>query len=237
LERSSSESGALLTTPSELVLSYSFRDDTVAGSIFFEDESGRDELVTFKNVTFQQMLARLSRCLETRECGVRLERPDRPQTRPVRLDEATIELLRTDPVVAIRSMTVEPVQVDRQKLRRMSWGSPLRIGHDALASCFGSSLYCRRRVDLLECPGCGAWIDVVDGSAQCRSKACGAQLRPAAAGDRWWEVSVTEVLAIDRERYFLPRAWNEPGPWIRHEDLESKYKEWLLLKEEVLHEC
>lgn len=238
-EQSSSESVSPLGTPApgKLILSYAFRGDLVDGALFYEDESGRDELAALNGVTFPQMLARLAHHLEMRECGVWLERPDRPGTRTVRLDDGTVELLRTDPVLAIRSMTVEPIEVDRSKVKKAGWGSPFRVGHDALAASFGSSVYCRRRIDLLECPGCGAWLEVRAGAVQCLSKACAARISAKEAGDRWWEVSVEDVLAIDRERYFLPRPWNEPGPWIKHEDLESKYKEWLLLKEEVLHDC
>jgi hypothetical protein len=46
-------------------------------------------------------------------------------------------------------------------------------------------------------------------------------------------VEVSDLLLVDRPRYYLPRAWNTQGLWVSHEKLKQMYEQWLIKKEEI----
>jgi hypothetical protein len=53
----------------------------------------------------------------------------------------------------------------------------------------------------------------------------------------WVRFSVHDLLELNKERYYLPRVWNTSGPWISHEDLQKKYREYLKEREQCLKEA
>ena len=211
----------------------------------------------FTEVTFDVMINALSHLLYSNQDIERVfvERTDRANLTPYMLDQRTVELIRTDPVAAVASMTVTthaPSQVEHQtkaaRVKRVT--PPIAAGLATFADAFGESVYLKVRGHEVECPGCGFW------SAYTRPE----QLDAAAIGDlvtsfvclkkcrtlqkdspivlyvskAWASVSVEELLKTPLEGFYLPRAWNENGSWVTRLTLETKYLEYLEEKEKAL---
>lgn len=213
------------------------------GRVLYGDRGGERGAVTFttfEKVSFGLMVARLAEHVSVfvekeEKIGVTVRRSDLSQP-PMRLDEGTILMLHADPVAVIRTLSPSPVKV---LLRRVDPAtlSPLRIGYDALASTFGDELFIRRRGDQVECPCCGRWANIgvstPNPASVCRSMACGAKLPVALRSDRWASLAITSLLVDpDREKFFFPREWNKPGPWVTREDLEKHNRDWSKIKKE-----
>lgn len=233
----------------ELQLVYKPEDGLFTGRVLYNDsvssERGAVVFVAFEKISFPLMLARLAEhaasFLEKDEkIGVTIRREDLPAQPAYRLSEEMVNELYTDPVAFIRAMNPSPTKVF---LRRVdpATTSPLRVGYDAIAATLGDEVYCRRRADQVECPCCGRWAKVgrmvthpESKVLLCKSAACGAKLSITLRSDRWASVLITSLLADqERDKFFLPREWNKPGPWVTRKDLENKYKGWLSLKEEL----
>jgi hypothetical protein len=201
-------------------------------------ERGAVAVSTFEKISFGLMIARLAEQVSTfvekeEQIGVTLRRTDLAQP-AMRLDEETILMLHADPVAVIRTLSPSPVKIVARRPDPATM-SPLRIGYDAIASTFGDEVFIRRRGDQVECPCCGRWADVKGDSAVCRSMACMARLPVTMRSDRWASLPVPSLLVDeDREKFFFPREWNKPGPWVTREDLEKQYRGWLTIKQEFI---
>lgn len=238
-----------------------FRADEVVGHLFtgrvlFGDsvcgERGAVCMSSFEKAPFNLVLARLSEqvseFLERDEkIGVTLRRTDLSQP-AVRLDEETVLGLHADPAGTARTFGVSPKKVFVRRADPAT-ASPLRVGYDNIAATLGDNVYVRRRGDQVECPCCGRWAPVMTGVtaprglvfyvnqhiACCRSMACGALLPVTMRSDRWASIDTSFLLEhSDTEKFFLPREWNKPGPWVTREDLEKQYKGWLKIKKEFV---
>ena len=163
---------------------------------------------------------------------------DRPGLRPYLLDAATTELLRTDPVQAIRSLNpqsvAQPVGTPTRSRTVISqkMAPVLRAGHDTLADGIGDEVYsARNATNEIECPVCGRWTPTVD-AAQERfwCPGCDVLLRVRMAG-HWAVFQTEELLALNKPRYYLPRAWNKTRSWISFQDLTEQYNTWKKIKE------
>lgn len=207
-------------------------------------ERGAAALDVFEKIPFPLMIAKLAEHVSTfaekeEKVNVFARRSDLPNQPAFRFDEELVNLMHVDPVSVMRTLSPAPIKVFAKK-NDPTASSPLRVGFDAIAATLGTSVYIRRRGDQVECPGCGRWAPIRTGTpdpqlvvSRCLSSACHATLRITCHNDRWASVRVKTLLVDpDRERFFLPREWNNPGPWVTREDLEKKYRDWLTIKEE-----
>jgi len=206
-------------------------DDTYYGVILLMKDDGQRSLLDFRGVTFPRMMSRLASFIRDYEIkDVVLSRKEKEGSEYV-LDEGTVALLRTDPAAAIRSMTHPHRIVKRKDRENISMSSSLlRTGHDTLADAFGVTVYFRKQEDQVECPACGRWkMELRElstgplGNTKTAVCDCGAKLL-VAVQDRWACTDIGNLNGLRVDKYFLPRKWNEGGPWITHEALWKKYE-------------
>ena len=234
----------------ELILRYKRVGEAFHGEIMSKDEAGSEFICKlFNDKSFTWMMARYAEALvDHPDAKAIMERTDREGLNPFVLDDATTQLLRTDPVAAIRAMNLEPRTVivrdeikpqDSVKLR-------LRAGYDTLADAFGDELYLKVKDGKIECPFCGRWRtahltrvpSATLGEETIYAFRCedsfAFNLVAEVRGDKW-AATDTEVLLrlYRRDRYFLPRAWNTQGQWITHEALTQKYEQYVKEKESI----
>ncbi len=104
--------------------------------------------------------------------------------------------------------------------------SLLVVGHDTLAHGFGDRVYIRRRGDKVECPFCGVWRT----EKECR---CNTPLTLITETEIWASVLTLSLLTSNKERLFLPRAWNQGRPWISRDALKEKFFSYVKEKSNV----
>lgn len=184
-------------------------------------------VLEFKGFTFPRMMSRLAETIrEYDEVTVMLSRTEITGSN-YRLDEATINLLKTDPAAAISQMMPESRLIVIRDEMRPSTRPPLgllRAGHDTIAASFGDHLYCE--VDSqgrVECPGCGRWTQVTSTQLQCMNKRCSIHIKGEVSGSTWFIVATQDVLSMNLPRYYFPRTWNPKGGWITHEALQHLF--------------
>lgn len=231
----------------DLILVYRPDGALFTGRVLFGNgggsERGATSLDDFEKIPFPTMIAKLAEHVSPfvgreEKINVLARRLDLPNQPVFRFDDEMVNLMHADPAAVIRILSPAPIKVFIKKPAVV--GSPLRVGYDALAETLGTSVYIRRRGDQVECPGCGRWAPIRVGTPDpqlivscCLSSACKATLRITYRNDRWASVRVKTLLVDpEREKFFLPREWNSPGPWVTREDLEKKYSDWLKIKEE-----
>jgi len=192
---------------------------------------GENEIITFSNLGFIDMMLGFADLLHTQpEAEAWMLRTERPGLSPLELDPATTQLLREDPMKAIQPMIPPPVRVFVRDEVRPESTIKVRVrgGYDTLADAFGDEMYLRHKDGKTECFGCGRWHPT-DKSVVCYGEV-NEMIEGAVVGN-WFVVNTARLISLCCERYFLPRAWNESGPWISHEDLQKKYDEYLKEKE------
>ena len=194
---------------------------------------------SFEGWTFSEMLKQLHRKLGAAETSVYFQRTDREGLLPYRLDDKTVELLRTDPVAAIQAMTVRmptPAEVldNIKKSRTPLVVPPLSAGIATLADGFGEYVYVRVKENTLECPGCGFYSAfALAGVFAQRQKdepmrvmfTCSKKCRIrviAMCESEWAYVRTEDLVKSSLEKFYLPRAWNTSGVWATREELEAR---------------
>lgn len=232
----------------DLMLIYQPDGPLFTGLILYGDtksgERGAAPMLAFEKVSFATMIAHLAGQVSefiasNQKIGATVRRTDLNQP-ALRFSEETLLLMHSDPVAVIRSMSPAPTKIFLKRVDPATT-SPLRVGYDAIAATFGDELCIRRRVDQVECPCCGRWARTgkeigkcseLGYVLQCLNRSCGVALPITPRSDRWASVRAEELLLQDVDRFFFPREWNKPGPWITREDLEKKHKDWLKIKKE-----
>lgn len=233
----------------DLTLVYQPDGQLFTGRVLYGDatsgERGAVAISTFEKVSFAIMFARLAEQVSVfaekdEKIGVVVRRSDLPNQVAFRFDEETVIMLHVDPVSVIRSMSPAPMKVFLRRTDPAAT-SPLRVGYDAVAATFGDEVYIRRRGDQVECLYCGRWANTetqMDTWARCRSAACRGFYPVRFRSDRWASLSVQWLLTAGwngeavAQKFFLPREWNKPGPWVTCEDLEKKHRDWTQIKKE-----
>lgn len=234
----------------KILLSYRRTEHTYQGVLSVFHGGGAEPVgrhSTFEDTSFSDMIVKLHKALaEFPDCmDVEFQRQELKNLPPFVLSSGDIELIRTDPVKAVKAMSPPPVRVNvGESLGKAQLGEPMkktiRAGHDTLADAFGDAIYCSLKSSgEVECPMCGRWGRVsiapnMLGQLNCH---CGAAILGRAYVDKgakrgWWGVDI-QVLFQDTkgDRFYLPRAWNKTGPWISREDLQARYEEYLKEKE------
>lgn len=198
----------------------------------------------FKGIKFNEMMALVSKevLADLEIDSVVIYRTDRPGLRPVKLDDRTFALMRSDPAAAIRSMNVDPITVNigntPTKTRSLAITdkalpvdvvelSPIPSGYAVLAETFGEQLFLRRQGDKVECPFTGRWVGVLweVGGYGYIQDTHGINCRVTAVTEEWFSIQIQTLLESNEERFFLPRAWNM-DVWIDHKTLALKYEDF-----------
>jgi len=192
---------------------------------------------SFVGWDYKRIIVRLHQLLLTHDAKKALfQRTERDDLMPVELGERLLHLLRVDPLSAYRAMLYESAPAA---------GSQTAID-DVITGSFGEVVYLRMANGRVEDPETGAmlslgygpqsgwrvrrndnnsgnWIPIqpVDDAPD------GTSFAERLAFFRWARVKVQDLLAQKLERYYLPRAWNEKGPWISHMELSSRLESHL----------
>lgn len=209
-------------------------------------EEGGGFSISFFNYSFAKMLRALHLVLvEHQTADVVLGRLERPGLMSYTLDEGTLDLLRRDPVAAIKHFspsfergTLPPPKRPSTDPTLPSAPQFLRVGSETLADAFGELVLLRQRVGRVECPKCGRYRAECGTGGCILCEVCGFVVPVRGLGQctdavEWVQVSVRCLLAARLDRYFLPRAWNSTPPWIYYYDLRSKLEDYLRNKEQV----
>lgn len=218
----------------DVILAYR-RDGEVCNGQILRDTIPITAIV---NMPFHKMISALSKDLKmgpTDRCIFR--RLERPELKDFVLDDQFTDLIRKDPLTAIRMMSFEArVPMNMNKVKKIEDGPSLTVAHDALADTFGDLVYIRRDDNKAECPLCGDWADVVDGEGvRLECFGCGNPRLTEIAdlSERWAGVRVEHLLQDGAVELFLPRAWNKNGNWIGRDELAAKYEEFIKEREDV----
>lgn len=241
----------------EVTLEYKRQGTTMLseGKITYS-EGDFTSTVPFAGIEYKPMMAALSTVLrafpDDTEVKVLIQRTDRAGLQPYTLDDATVQLLRNDPVAGIQALSISsprPAQVldNIKKAQRPPIPlAPLRAGSETMADAFGEKVAFKVRGHELECPGCGFWsIYTTPGLLNdperaglvfktafvCRKKCC--QRFIVSCHKEWGFVDVEDLLKTVLPAFYLPRVWNNRRPWISRADLEQKYNEYKKEKESV----
>jgi len=212
-----------------------------------------------EGVTFAQLMTRLAReAREQREWGhdvehVELQRLELEGS-VYAMAPSEIAQLIEDPAAAIRSMREPDRTVVVRDLKKPTTSKEreqvhprLRAGHDTLADAFGRYIYFRLRSGRIECPYDGRWKEyttlVSDGTPSVfyegpvTEKYRSLWFSPRIVNEIWARTFTETLLDVGEKkglsRYYLPRQWNESGPWISHEDLQVKYEAYCKERDHV----
>ncbi len=214
----------------EVVLTYKrAAGDLSTGWITVGGQGSSGVLLTFVDATFATMMTRFAEVLKAHpDASAIIRRNDRGGLQPFTLDQKTAELLRTDPVQAIRALSFEVPQPSPDRRKRLP-SSGLVVGHDTLADAFGEYLYTRYRGGKAECPGCGRWAPVVADVIGC---ACLPSL-PVELAESWARCRTEVLLQLPHKSFYFPRLWNNHRSWVTRVDLAEKFNQYKKEKEEA----
>ncbi len=222
----------------KILVSYKRTDVTYAG----EQRVDGEVIDLFENVTFAQQIRILHLLLQKHpDAEVELQRTDRAGLMPVYLEPDMVQLIREDPAKYIQAHTIPHRIVDlRKKNERTSKlaekhvvpAAAIRAGHDTLKDAFGDVVYLNFRENRIEDPATGRWratreVEADLGLAVVDTIVVGAT-GPHGARAGWVTVRINDLLANNSlSGFYLPRAWNEGGPWISRAALIEKYNKYL----------
>jgi hypothetical protein len=226
-----------------IVLSYKREENLSTGAVTIEEVGvGPRELFEFSKMSFSSMIGLFASHLQQHpDAGAVILRTDREGLQPYHVNGDLLFMLRTDPVTAIRMLDAPEVTVRVRDVKELVDISdciktvPLPAGADTLAQTFGDEVYIRRRgtggLTEVECPCCGHWARALfDETPRGRRilVACGgcARFHVSFLGSSWAGVQTSEILHLNKDRYFLPREWNANGNWVTHKDLTSLFEQW-----------
>jgi len=179
----------------------------------------------FEDISYSKMITLLSEHSKANPSitNVLIQRMEVPAP-AIALSEVELDIIRTDPTQYINATSVPQMRVIVGGKGTASPIPPVtvRACYDTLADAFGETLYLRRKYAsaesssiLVESPVTGRWIPL--------ARLALAIVRPGrAAGESWLTVATANVLKIEAPRYYLPRAWNQPGPWIERAALAER---------------
>lgn len=217
----------------EILLQYKRVGEKYDGIFFLNGEVH----LPFKSADFSAMFTVLHKYLvEMPDATVQLQRAENDSFLPIFMEQNMVDLLRTDPAKYLQAHTIPHRTIDLRKPDRTGklaekYVVPqpsIRAGHDTLAAAFGDVVYLSYRSNRVEDPFTGRWCSVGE-FEESRGIKLQEVIQHGTCG--WVTVSMEQLLFVDpfSKGYYLPREWNEHGPWISKEELQQKYN---LYKEE-----
>jgi hypothetical protein len=182
------------------------------------------------NIDFEEMITDLSRIMlrDGPDCRLVFRRTDGGRLVDYVVPDEERNQIRDYPHVYAaekHDVTVvvreRPVSQERVKIH-------IRAGYDTLADAFGDNVYVHHRDDgCVECPCCGRWhARIEDETLVCR---CNGSITSAKLCGSWVELPTFDLVfgVPGVARFYLPRAWNNSGPWISREALSAKYVKFI----------
>lgn len=208
-------------------------------------------LSSFEKLEFRKMLREFAvYLLQYPTAHGAIQRTDRPGLVRIQLAPDEIARFRRDPAEAIRQRIIPPQRVvigvdkstPRDKPAPSSVREPLKAGYATLVECFGDFVYARARFEThrasIECFCCGMWTPVEYNMSRpgyhCKKCVQDFPIEDIAREAGFLGIRVSTLLALPtmmKERFFLPRAWNDHKNWISRSDLERRYNEYIKEKE------
>ncbi len=195
----------------------------------------------FEDKTFAEvmMLVRQELTTSAPNAGVSVRRTEREGLLPVQLSPDEVKQLRENPeqYIAARSpapvVLKTPISVTAKAKARLVPAGTLRTGHDTLADAFGERIYLRARTGRFEHPVDGRWYSFLSSVLYLLVPI--REFLTEEDGDGWITIDTVDLLQMypSADRFFLPRAWNEPGPWIPRAALQEKYDRFIKEKSDV----
>ena len=186
----------------------------------------------FQELPFRKVISRLHTILADHAALDRVifQRVDRDGIMPFELGPKTVELLRTNPVEAYRSMNFNS-------------DPSVQATGQGLTAEFGRYLYIRIETGKAQCPLDGDWKTLAFGHQsgwKIRGKnnnssswlSLHALIDDAPEGvsnierivfTRWALVDIEELLKTDKNNFYFPLPWNINGPWVSREELMHLY--------------
>lgn len=225
----------------DLLVKYQRDGEFYSGSIYSYGELQEE----FGNYTFAEKIRLVHQALQALpEVRLVFQRTDREGLLPVELDAAMVSLIRSDPAKYIEAHTVPHRVVDLRKgTDRVSklaekYEVPkhgaIRAGHDTLAAAFGDVVYLSMRKRRVEHPVTGRWVGVTVLEHELQLPIS----EIVTLGDEldcgWLVVRTEDLLKLQAVGYYLPRDWNEKGPWISRETLQMKFDQYKKDKQSCL---
>lgn len=240
----------------EVVLEYKRVDMQSTGRILVRQESKERVFFDFDQIDFEPMLYKFAEALQANpEAAGVMQRTDRAGLLPYALEDGIVELFRTDPIAAVKSMSTpygSPSGIVKRVRQEPTCTTDLpypyvglRVGHNTMADAFGDNLSCRfdKTRDRVECPCCGIWnTRVTNGMSgkqfiECKNPTCALRSKPfyfREQNDNWVAFSTFDLLATHSDRFYFPRPWNDGKAWISWEGLNNKYQQFVKEKESCL---
>lgn len=200
---------------------------------------------TLSGVPFKDIIGALHEMLNAADqpCNsIEFSRREAPNVKPMRLPDSLIDLVKTDPVTAIRALTPSPVTVvvkdeDEQDTEpdELSFSS-IQVGHDTIADSFGDYIYARCRNHKVECVACGRWVPVQETTFVVNCNECSISLSGEIVGTDWWRTKAHDALNLDKSKFYISRPWNTLGPWISKIELQELIDSFEKEKRECLEQ-
>ncbi len=195
----------------------------------------------FENVSFAQQTRLLHLLLVKHpDAVVEMQRTDHDGLMPFFLEPHMVQLIIDDPLKYIQAHTIPHRTVDLRKTGRTSklaakhvvpQATTVRAGHATLADTFGDVLYLNFRNGRVEDPVTGRWRPWPDVMAELGLTVLETIVTDASTSGQysggWITVRTSELLKNNVLGFYLPRAWNEDGPWIKYEALAEEYNQYL----------
>jgi hypothetical protein len=229
---------------------------TSTGRVLSIDGGLITEEGAFEFLSFKEMISKLHDTLkhwpDEEPIDIIIRRTDRDGLQPHKLDPATVNLIRVNPLAAIQALSV-PDRSPSGEVRKVHEATvpivipPLKVGDDVLADAFGDQLYFKVRGHELECPCCGFWgmfttpglLNDTDRAGasfktvfQC-GKRCLCRIQ-VTCNTTWGYVSTEHLLKETLcSAFFFPRAWNGGRPWVTRDALRQMYEKYKKEKEQA----
>jgi hypothetical protein len=159
---------------------------------------------------------------------VYFQRTDRPGLASVKLSTSEVDELRRNPTDFAEKLTIAPIFLDlRDKLKVTATATVnVRVGYSTLADAFGDRIYLRLVYGRFESPIDGRWVESIPGLMCDVPHTISSSNGATVSAPDWVSVATEHLLSLAKDRYYLPRAWNIPGPWVTHEKLSLIYNQY-----------
>lgn len=214
----------------EILLQYKRVGEHYDGIFFVNDTLD----LPFKGQSFAGMFTTLHLYLvKMPGSQVKLQRAESPNLLPIFMEQNMLDLLRTDPAKYIEAHTIPHRVIDLRKSDRISKLAEkhvvpmptIRAGHDTLAAAFGDVVYLSYRNGRVENPFTGRWCSL--GELESLHGVTVLETIQQEVGG-WVTMPMDQLLegTSGSNGYYLPREWNERGPWISKDALVQKYKQY-----------
>jgi len=157
----------------------------------------------FIEISYSAMIARLvawAQALGVRELSTQESRPGLlPHV--VELDKPLVDLLHQDLTEGLKQLNPATRTIDLRVTRPQyeEAGRVLTLGYAKMRNVLGKHVYFRRRDEQFESPLTSRWEPVPEWVERVDA--------------RWCRASIEQLLAVQADRYYIPRTWNQSKDW------------------------